>query len=284
MQLEPRDLVLTQCCVAHAPFPEHVALAHQTGCRGVSVWVREWLQARELGLKPAEMRRLLGDHGLICHDVDALAIWAGEGDPGGHPWMTPEALLFEMAEALAARHLNVIFLANGDYSQTRAEDEFARVAEAAVDRGLLPYIEFIPAPLSPVSDVAGAWAIAEASGRPEAGVMIDTWHYMRGPSTLEQVRAVPGERIHVLQINDAPAQPEEDLVDETMHRRLLPGEGDINLLGLLRTLDELGSPAPVSIEVFSDELAALPPAECAWRTTTATRRVLKAARARTQRS
>jgi sugar phosphate isomerase/epimerase len=81
-----------------------------------------------------------------------------------------------------------------------------------------------------------------------------------------------------VQLNDAPAKAEANLVDETMHRRLVPGEGAIDLVGLVRLLDAGGSRAPIGVECFSDELNALPAAEVARRVGDATRAVLAEAR------
>ena len=66
-------------------------------------------------------------------------------------------------------------------------------------------------------------------------------------------------------------------MDETLHRRLLPGDGDIDLVGIFRRLRDGGCKAPFGVEIFSDELAALPFAEAARRAGDATRRVLAAA-------
>ncbi len=75
---------------------------------------------------------------------------------------------------------------------------------------------------------------------------------------------IPPERIHLLQLNDAPVQPGEDLMMESMNR-LLPGEGAVDILEVLDVLDEMGASPPVVSEVFSMELAALDPAENARR-------------------
>ncbi len=108
--------------------------------------------------------------------------------------------------------------------------------------------------------------------------MIDTWHTFRGPTTEEQLRKIPAARIGSLQINDAPREPSGDLLEETTRARLLPGEGAIPVARWLRLLDELGSRAPIGVEVFSDALDALPPVEVGRRCGEAARRVLREAR------
>jgi sugar phosphate isomerase/epimerase len=50
---------------------------------------------------------------------------------------------------------------------------------------------------------------------------------------------------------DAQAVAQADLWTELMTARLLPGEGDLDLIGLVRTLDAIGSTAPIGVEVFN---------------------------------
>ena len=45
-----------------------------------------------------------------------------------------------------------------------------------------------------------------------------------------------------------------DPLEETMHHRLPPGGGDIDLDGFLQIMDEIGAPAPRAVEVFNDAL------------------------------
>jgi sugar phosphate isomerase/epimerase len=276
--MNSRALVLTQGTAAFAPFAEHVAVAAATGCAGVSVWAREISGALESGFSLSALRRVLDDHGLFCNDVDALVIWAGSGDPD-RAWLrgAPHELLLEAGVALGARHANCVISGDAGYTSARGAEAFASAAELVRAAGMIPTLEFVPQPISPVSRVAEAWALIRESGCESAGVLVDTWHFMRGGSTLAELRSVPGERLLGLQINDAPARAEPDLADETMHRRLLPGDGDIPLVPILRVLDAARAPAPCTIEVFSDALRALGPREAALRAVEATRRVLAAA-------
>jgi sugar phosphate isomerase/epimerase len=54
--------------------------------------------------------------------------------------------------------------------------------------------------------------------------------------------------------NDAPARLRGTVVEASLHERLAPGGGVMDLVGLLRTLREAGSAAPLTVEVFNDEL------------------------------
>jgi sugar phosphate isomerase/epimerase len=117
----------------------------------------------------------------------------------------------------------------------------------------------------------------QRANRPNGGLLVDSWHFFRSGSTLDQLRTIPGDQVNYVQIDDAPATPEADLSDETQHRRLPPGDGDLDLVGLLRALREIGCEAPVGPEVFSDDLASQPVDVVAKRLAESTRGVLAAA-------
>jgi len=57
---------------------------------------------------------------------------------------------------------------------------------------------------------------------------------------------LPGAYVQAIQLNDAPALAEENIVEETMQRRLLPGDGDIALVEIIRALGASGCTAPSS--------------------------------------
>jgi sugar phosphate isomerase/epimerase len=123
-----------------------------------------------------------------------------------------------------------------------------------------------------------AWGIVEAAGRANGGLTIDAWHFFRSGSTLEQLARIPGERIHTVQLCDAPAAPQTDLWAELMTARLLPGEGELDLSGLIRTLDAIGSTAPIGVEIFNTRQNDQPLTQIAQDWTAAARSVLAQAR------
>jgi len=145
-------------------------------------------------------------------------------------------------------------MAAGPMGVEQGAEAFAGVCDRAAEHGLIAYLEFVP--FMSVPDAATAWAIVEEAARPDSGVMVDSWHCFRGSTSDEDLRAIPGERVLGIQLNDAPAEPMSNPVMETLHHRLVPGEGDIDLVGHMRLLDEIGSPAPRCVEIFSDALLA----------------------------
>jgi sugar phosphate isomerase/epimerase len=273
--MESDDLLITGSTLGHPPFREMVEAAAAGGFAGLSLWPTEsWSKARDAGLSAADMRSILDDNGLVVNDVDALIRHVG-GAPGMRG--PPESLMFEAGEALGARLLNMVIMGAQPADLDQMAEHFADVYDRAAEHGLTVHLEFVP--FMAVPDAATAWQVVERSGRP-GGVMVDSWHCFRGPTTDADLRAIPGERVLGIQINDAPTEPAtDDPVLETLHHRLVPGEGDIDLVGLLRVLREIGSTAPLTAEVFSDALQAeSTPAEISVRVGDAMRALVLSAR------
>ncbi len=278
------DLVLCAGTLPRADFPQRVAAAAGAGFSGISLFLRDYQAARAGGLSDADLRALLEEHGLEIAELDPLMSWipgaelgSGANQQGAAFFEQKEEDFYAAATALGARSLNAVAVTDAPLSREALAEGFAGLCDRAAERGLLVHLEFLP--WTQIPDVFAALEIVETANRPNGGLTLDTWHHFRSGVGDERLRSVPGERILSVQLNDAPAQPESDLVEETLHRRLLPGAGAIDLVGILRTLDELGAPAPLGVEVFSDALAALAPAEAARRAGDAARAVLSRARA-----
>jgi sugar phosphate isomerase/epimerase len=150
----------------------------------------------------------------------------------------------------------------------------ARLCDTAADYGLVINLE--PLPFSPIYNVAVAAQVIEASDRDNVGITLDIWHWFRAPGgpVPAALRAFPPDRIHILQLDDAPREVPDDLINETLGARRLAGHGDADIHEVLTILDEIGAAPMVHCEVFDDDLVAMGPAENARRQYESTRAVL----------
>jgi sugar phosphate isomerase/epimerase len=281
MTLGAGDLVLCSGTLNRAAtFRERVDAAVAGGFAGISLWGRDYWSARRSGLGDRDIRALLDDHGLAVAEVDLAWSWLpGAADvhiPGEldteELFAYGEAELFQLAAAVGARSVNAIDVFGGTWTVDDAAAAFAGLCDRAAEHGLLVHIEFLP--WSHIPDVATAWEIVRRADRPNGGVLLDAWHFFRSGADVAALRAVPGPRLIGLQLDDGPAAAESNLPIAALHDRLLPGEGELGLTELLCTLREIGAVAPAGVEVFSDDLHALAPAEIGRRAGDAARRVL----------
>jgi sugar phosphate isomerase/epimerase len=281
MTLGPEDLVLCSGTLPrNVPFLERLRAASAAGYRAVSLWGRDYEAARQEGHGDADMVAMLDDHGLAVAELDPVWWWTpGAGSFSIPPELDPvdvfrfgEDELFRIGEVLGARSVNAADVLGGDWSVDDAAEAFAALCDRAAGRGLLVHLEWLA--WSRIPDLDTALAVVTGADRPNGGLNIDMWHCARAGTTAADLRAVPGARVLAVQVDDGPGRPEADLVEATLHARLLPGEGDFDLPGYLGALRAIGARAPVGVEVFSDDLHALGPAMAAERAADATRAVL----------
>jgi sugar phosphate isomerase/epimerase len=281
MTLGSNDLVLCSGTVARrTPFRDRLDAAVAAGYAAVSLWGRDYQAARDEGYSDADLRALLEDHGLAVAELDPVWWWtpgaagfsiAPEFDPVD-VFRFGEADLFRIAELFGARSLNAADVLGGNWGVEDAAECFAALCDRASEHGLLVHLEWLA--WSRIADLATALEVVTQADRPNGGLNIDTWHCARTGTSAADLLAVPGGLVLAIQVNDGPSEAEENLIEATLHDRLLPGEGEFDLQGYLRSLRTIGADAPIGVEVSSDELHALGATEAARRAAEATRSLL----------
>jgi len=282
MSLGPSDLVLCTGTLPRAPFVDRCAAAAEAGFTGISLFLDDLKRARSEGCSDADVKAVLRDNGLSVAELDPLMNWmpgtllAGDADAEG-PGLFGygERDFHAAAELVGARSINAVLYAEEKLPSDAIAEAFAGVCDRGREHGLLVHIEFLP--WTQVRDLQTALAIVEEAGCANGGVLLDAWHHFRSGAGNDGLEPA-AKQVLAIQLDDAPAEAEDDPVAETMQRRLLPGEGDADVAEIVRRLDAGGCQAPVGVEVFSTELHRLPVREAAQRAADATRAVLAAAR------
>lgn len=165
------------------------------------------------------------------------------------------APVLETAAELGARY---VLVAGNDPDEARTAERLAQLCDLARPLGLSPSVE--PMPWTHAKDITQAARIVKAAGRSNIGLIIDPLHFDRANSSIDELAALPREYFGYLQFCDAPAEHPTDLetlLFQARCERMIPGEGGIDLAGILRALpDDL----PVSIEVPMEQWAKSAPA------------------------
>ena len=282
------DIVLCAGTLLPTGLPERARAAHAAGYTGVSLWMADVHRARAEGMTDAGIRALLDDHELEIAELDCLTSWLpGSGPPVDAPFEIDDAMrasdeeFFAIAQSIGGRSVNIAEIWGSQTSLDASVEAFARVCDRAAEHGLLVHLEFLP--WSAFPNLNAAWEVVRIADRPNGGLMIDSWHCARSTTTIEDLAAIPGERVLGVQLCDALQEAAPEITDETMHARLLPGAGAAHVVEIVQTLDAIGCTAPIGVEVFSDELWAMDPGDAALASFTATAQVLAAARSSTTR-
>ena len=95
-----------------------------------------------------------------------------------------------------------------------------------------------------------AHEIVRTANQPNLGLVIDSFHFYAGGSTIEMVEALDPNLIYVFHINDAENLPREELLDK---HRLLPGLGILPLRELIAAFRKINYDKVASVEIFRPE-------------------------------
>jgi sugar phosphate isomerase/epimerase len=124
------------------------------------------------------------------------------------------------------------------------------VCEVIIPTGARVAIEYLPT--TPLNCLAQTRRLVEQIGSEQAGILIDVWHHFRGPDTYAELDATPLGVIAYVQFDDALPVISNDLVDEMLHRRTFPGEGEFDIEAFCNCLRRKGFDGVVSVEILSD--------------------------------
>lgn len=142
--------------------------------------------------------------------------------------------IFEAAARLGASHAMV----NGDEPDHGILTALlAGLCEVARPFGLTMNLEATP--WSGVKTLADAVHVVQAAHQPEARVLVDTIHVDRTGGTPADIAAVPAALITHAQICDAfgpRPQDFETMIFQARNERRFPGEGNLDMTGMLRAL------------------------------------------------
>jgi sugar phosphate isomerase/epimerase len=260
----------------NASFADRCAAAVAGGFAAVGIVPSVYEEARAAGLSDDDLRGMVREAGLVVSEVEMQHQIPA---PSRHDELAAE--LERTLTVAAVFDAPRIFVVGGpDVPPDELVGPLGWVCDRCAQDDRAVALEFMQIPaLSQIPDARTALQVVEATGRDNAGLKVDIYHHVNGSDDWSQLEALPGERVVAIELNDfCVPRAGADYLDDTLHHRRAPGEGDADLVRFVRTMDAIGASCPYTLEVISDDLVALPPQELGARLGTATRRVFAAAR------
>ncbi len=162
----------------------------------------------------------------------------------------------ELASKIGAETL-LCYCCDGPPEGMGLEEAYARAGqsarqygEAAAPFGITISLEpigankFLPGPKQ-------ALEVAKAANLPNVGVMFDTFHSFRGQVPLDDIRAVPVEKLYIVHVNDVPELPGVPFEQIGDSHRIYPGQGKLPLVEEFRIIKDKGFKKFLSVEIFN---------------------------------
>ena len=249
----PWPLVLNASTVRHVGTEEKIRVAEVAGWDGIELWIDDLEGYEEGGGDLKELGAEILDRGLYVPNI--IGLWNGMPE-------TPEAFE-ESLEATRRRMRQVSEVGSPFVAAIPLPDrpnfdfewgiemyrELLRIGRE--DYGITVAFEFVGF-LQGVHRLGQATAIALDVDDAEACLIMDTFHLFRGGSGFNGIKHLQGNFFADFHWNDVPGDmPREDMGDGD---RILPGDGVLPLVQVLKDLHAIGYKRCLSLELFSQAL------------------------------
>lgn len=228
--------------------------ARKVGFAGLGIWhadLQHSLETQSL----QDLKSTFDDNGLRHLELEFLMDWfLDEDDDRRRASDTIRRLLFDASAVLGAHHIKVGNIPGAPCGLAQLTERFGELCEDAAQHTDAKVVyEFMPFDEN-VKTLDAALTIVEGAAAPNGGLAIDTWHMTKLGIPPEDLRRVPLEYLSWIELSDGRLESMDDLVDETVNHRALPGEGEFDLGGYVDTCVDHGYSGPWGVEVLSDDL------------------------------
>jgi sugar phosphate isomerase/epimerase len=238
------------------PIAERIAAVAEAGFAGLGFIADDLLAVRDtIGF--AALRDMIADHGLTHVEIELIERWWLPRGTARNSYPVRE-LLFEAADVLGPAFIKIgSDLGPRTPHPERLIEPLRELATQAAEHGTRIAIETMPFSIIPTVPMGAE--IVSAAAHPAVGLLIDAWHVFRAGTSLEELRAalLPA-MIFGVELDDAAQDMVGTLFEDTVHHRLLCGEGSFDLRGLVTVLRDKGFEGPWGVEILSSSFRRLP--------------------------
>ena len=269
-------LALNGATTMRADLPTDLQEAKAAGFDYVEIWVaklRKFLSERST----AELKDLFAESGLEPLSINSIEHITFRD---AHAYESIKRECEELSSIAAAVGCPCIVvvpgpLPKGGASRESVISESIRVLtelcdiSAAHDVSLA--FEFLGQADCSVPTLDLAADIVREVNRKDLGLVIDSFHFHAGNSTVEMIEGLDADLIQIFHINDAEDRPRDQLEDR---HRLLPGLGILPLRQMISAFRKIGYDKVASVEIFRPEYWERDPFALARDAHAATERVL----------
>jgi len=271
-------LALNGATTMRADLATDIKAAHEAGFDCLEIWaskLRKFLKTKTT----SKLSDLFDEHSIEPYSINSIERITFR-DERSHAELLKECEeLCRIANAINCPYIVVVPspLPEGKTrsdvlaESVRVLDELSRVAE---DYDVALAFEFLGQADCSVQTLAEAAEIVERLARSNVGLVIDSFHFYAGNSSLASIDALDPRKLFIFHINDAEDLPRRELEDR---HRLLPGQGILPLKEIVSALHRINYDRVTSVEIFRPEYWELDPFVLARDARNATANVLKQA-------
>ena len=231
---------------------EEVDVAAKAGYAAIEPWVPKIDQYVDKGGSLKDLARRISDAGLTVESAIGFAQWiVDEDDRRARGMETARRDMDRLAQIggkrVAAAAAGAQDKSGIDY--LKAGERYRALCELGDQMGVVPEVE-VWGFSKTLTKLSQAVMVAVESGHPKACVLADVYHLYKGGSDFDGLKLLSGQSMHVIHMNDYPADPPREKIGDG--HRVYTGDGVAPLDDIIRTLRDIGFRGWMSLELFNE--------------------------------
>ncbi|MDB4359093.1 sugar phosphate isomerase/epimerase [Verrucomicrobiales bacterium] len=240
-------LALNSSTIKTTPLLDKIRVTGEAGYSGIELWAVDLYEHVGRGGEISDVEKALADHGLEVPACIAVRNW-GETEGREYELALAEAKRrFELAARLKAP----LMICTPPVERPGIEGlhrGYSDLLQIGRDTGVQAVLEYI-SPFKSLNNLPDAVAVLDECGADDGCTILDAFHNWNNKTTLDDIKALPLERISHYHINDAAKGiPSGEQLDSD---RVMVGDGVIDLKSELTAIKEKGYNKWISLELFS---------------------------------
>jgi 2-keto-myo-inositol isomerase len=230
---------------------KEIEVAAKAGYDAIEPWVNSVEQFTKAGGSLSDLRKRTIDLGLTVEGAIGFPEWIVDDDARRARGMEQAKREMDLVAQIGAKRFASPPAGATDLPKLdllKAAERYLALLEAGQNSGLVPELELWGFSKN-LNHLGECVAVAMETGHPNACVLADVFHLHKGGSKIESLRLLGPTAIQVLHMNDFPADPPREKIDDSY--RVFPGDGTAPLPELLKLLHQTGGQKILSLELFN---------------------------------
>jgi 4-hydroxyphenylpyruvate dioxygenase len=246
-----RTAIATVCL--SGTLPEKIEAIAAAQFKGIEIFENDLLSFNGT---PRDARRLIEGAGLKVVTFQPFRDFEGLPEPMRAKAFVRAERKFDIMAELGCDLLMVCSNVSPDAlgGIDRAAADLHELAERAARRGMRVGFEALSWGKH-VHDYRDAWEIVRRADHKALGLVLDSFHVLARKTDLAAIKAIPQDRIFLVQMADAPRM-DMDYLSWSRHYRCFPGQGDLPIDDFMLALQQTGFDGLLSLEIFNDRFRA----------------------------
>lgn len=232
---------------------EVVEIAGRAGYQAIEPWVRELDKYVKDSGSLKDLGKRIADRGLKVESAIDFFEWIVEDEARRKKGLENARRGMDMVKQIGGTRIAAP--PSGATNRTdipllTVAERYRALLEIGTQIGIVPQVE-VWGHSKTLSRLGDAACVAIESGHKEACILADVYHLYKGGSGYSGINLLNGSALHVLHMNDYPADPPRAAITDA--HRVYPGDGVAPLKTFLQDLRRIGFRGVLSLELFNKE-------------------------------